>query len=382
MCARQIEAIANHVTEGVIYNLNWCKSFSVAVDESTDIKDVAQLSVFVRHYLNNKFSEDLAAVIPLTERTTGENIYQAFKAYIDSHKVSMHKIISVATDGAPAMVGVYSGFVNRLKENNPQMIAFHCIMHESILCAQLKDDYGSLMLDIMKLINFLRSKSCLRHRQLRKFLQESDSQYDELLVHHNVRWLSKGRALQRVWTVRQNIEQFLSEIGEDAAKRFLEIFRSEHSLRDMAFLTDILARLNDLNLKLQIEGRNVVELWQAVTYFKDKLHCFYEDINSDMNHFPIIRDFVNGRDNVVDLTAARAFLIDVSSEMKRRFAAFDSINVIIALVACPFQTHQLWKAQVNNFPHVQRGVAELELCDLKADILAKAQFAEQTIVGF
>ncbi|XP_067943067.1 protein FAM200C-like [Watersipora subatra] len=227
---------------------------------------------------------------------------------MDSHKVSMHKIISVATDGAPAMVGVYSGFVNRLKDNNPQMIAFHCIILESIICAQLKDEYGSLMLDIIKLINFLRSKSSLRHRQLRKFLQVSDSQYDELLVHNNVRWLSKGRALQRVWTVRQHIEQFLSEIGGDAAERLLEILRSEHSLRDMAFLTDILAHLNDLNLKLQGEGRNVVELWQAA--------------------------------------------------------------------------HQLWKAQVDNFPHVQRGVAELELCDLKADILAKAQFAEQTIVGF
>ncbi|XP_067949876.1 zinc finger BED domain-containing protein 5-like [Watersipora subatra] len=175
-CARRIEAIANHVTEGVIYNLNRCNSFSVAVDEIADINGVAQLSGFVWYYLNNKLSEDLAAVIPLTERTIEENINQAFKAYMDSHKVSMNKIISVATYGAPAMVVVYSGFANRLKENNSQKIAFHFIIHEDILCAQLKDEYGSVMLDIMKLINFLRSKSSLRHRQLRKFLQDSDSQ--------------------------------------------------------------------------------------------------------------------------------------------------------------------------------------------------------------
>ncbi|XP_067939886.1 zinc finger BED domain-containing protein 5-like [Watersipora subatra] len=101
-CTRQIEAIATHVTEGVIYNLNRCESFSVAVDESTDINYVAQLNVFVRYYLN-KFSEDLSAVISLTECTSGEDIYQAFKAYMNSHKVSMHKIISVVTDGAPAV---------------------------------------------------------------------------------------------------------------------------------------------------------------------------------------------------------------------------------------------------------------------------------------
>ena len=62
--------------------------------ESIGINDFAQLSVFVRYYnLINRFSEDLAAVIPLTERTTGEDIYQVFKAYMDSHKVPKHKIL-------------------------------------------------------------------------------------------------------------------------------------------------------------------------------------------------------------------------------------------------------------------------------------------------
>ncbi|XP_067933390.1 protein FAM200A-like [Watersipora subatra] len=83
---------------------------------------------------------------------------------------------------------------------------------------------------------------------------------EKLDIQQAVQWLSKGRALQRVWSARQHIEQFLSEIGGDAAERFLEILRSEHLLRDMAFLTDILAHLNDLNLKLQGKGRNVVEL--------------------------------------------------------------------------------------------------------------------------
>ena len=78
---------------------------------------------------------------------------------MDSHKVPMHKIMSVATDGAPAIVGVNSGFVIRLKDNNPPIIAFHCIIKESILCAQLKDEYGTLMMDIMILINFLKSES-------------------------------------------------------------------------------------------------------------------------------------------------------------------------------------------------------------------------------
>ena len=49
-CTRHIEALGSHLTNAVAYNLKNCESFSVAIDESTDIKDVAPLSVFVCYY--------------------------------------------------------------------------------------------------------------------------------------------------------------------------------------------------------------------------------------------------------------------------------------------------------------------------------------------
>lgn len=203
-CTRRVEALGNHLTNAVADDLKNCESFSVAVDESTDINDVAQLSVFVRYYLNNVFNERLLIVIPMKERTTGEAIYKAFKEYMDSKDIPLHKITSVATDGAPAMVGVHAGFVKRLKDHSPQLLAFHCIIHESVLCSQLKDEYGSLMLNIMKLINFLRSKSALRHRQLRKFLQDSHSEHDDLLVHNNVRLVYQSTVIPEFQVLTNN----------------------------------------------------------------------------------------------------------------------------------------------------------------------------------
>lgn len=85
------------------------------------------------------------------------------------------------------------------------------------------------------------------------------------------RWLRKGRALQRVWTIRQHIEEFLVEIGRDAAERFLVILRSENSQRDMAFLIDILGHLSVLNMRLRGEGKNVTELWPAVASSSERL---------------------------------------------------------------------------------------------------------------
>ena len=192
-CTWRIEAIANQVNESFIDNLNRCESFPVAVDGRTDINRVAQLSVFVRYYLNGRCSENLAAVIPLTERTTGEDIYQAFKAYMEFHKVPMHKRISVVIDGTPAMVGVYSGFIKHLKDSNPQIlkssnsqIAFHCIDPRKHFPRTIERWLWKSYAWHNETDSFLRPKSSLQHLQLREFLQEADSKYNELLPHSNV----------------------------------------------------------------------------------------------------------------------------------------------------------------------------------------------------
>ncbi|KAK0142694.1 hypothetical protein N1851_019371 [Merluccius polli] len=46
---------------------------------------------------------------------------------------------------------------------------------------------------MMKLINFLRASTSHQHRLLVEFLNEVDAIADDLLLHNNVRWLSKGR---------------------------------------------------------------------------------------------------------------------------------------------------------------------------------------------
>lgn len=188
--------------------------------------------------------------------------------------------------------------------------------------------------------------------------------------------------MTRVWSVRHEIEEFLGEIGGDAAEGFLEILQSENSMRDMAFLTDILGHLNGLNLKLQGEEKNVTELWQTVTSFSNKLQCLSEDIVHDMNHFPTLKEFLSTHDADVDLEAARSFITDISNEMSRRFAAFEGISHIIELVSSPFQVQQQWKTQADSFPDVQIGPVEFELCDLRADVIARTQFAELNLVGF
>ena len=180
----------------------------LAIEESTDMTDNAQLMVFVRYYdgKTKKFMQDLFGVAALKGRTQ-EDIHEALKSMIESRNLEMKSIISLTTDGAPAMLGKGRGLIGRLLKDNPNLKSFHCIIHQAVLCASLGEEYREVMetRPIMKLVNFLRSTSALQHRLLRNFLSENNAIYSDLLVHNNIRWLSKGRVLERFWSISEEL---------------------------------------------------------------------------------------------------------------------------------------------------------------------------------
>jgi hypothetical protein len=69
------------------------------------------------------------------------------------------------------MIGRERGAVAWLKENNPDLTAYHCITHQSVLCANLSEVYAEVMNTMMKLINFLGASSSHQHRLLRELMK-------------------------------------------------------------------------------------------------------------------------------------------------------------------------------------------------------------------
>lgn len=95
--------------------------------------------------------------------------------------------------------------------------------------------------------------------------------YDDLLLHNNVRWLSKGRVLERFWVIRKDLEMFLSQKKNVKARHYLDFLRNDDSIELVAFLADITSHLNELNLRLQGQGNTVCDLMAAVRSFERRL---------------------------------------------------------------------------------------------------------------
>ncbi len=85
----------------------------------------------------------------------------------------------------------------------------HCIIHQEALCAKA-NQMDDVMTTVVKTINLIRSR-VLNHREFRAFLSDIEAEYGDVIYHSNVRWLSRGSALQRFCSLRSEIDQFLKE---------------------------------------------------------------------------------------------------------------------------------------------------------------------------
>ncbi|KAF2897702.1 hypothetical protein ILUMI_08477 [Ignelater luminosus] len=80
--------------------------------------------------------EELLFARIFTTDTKSKSIFNVLKDYFMEKAIPLSNIISVATDGAPAMFGRYRGFISHLKQNVSVVLAIHCVIHRQHLVAK------------------------------------------------------------------------------------------------------------------------------------------------------------------------------------------------------------------------------------------------------
>ena len=157
---RRTEELSHDVVQQLKDLVKSCTFFSLALDESTDVCDVAQLSIFIRG-IDDNFSvfEELLSLESLHGKTRGSDIFEKVKSCLESLQIDSSKLISVCTDGAPSMIGRVAGTTALLEEflNRP-LLKYHCIIHQQSLCGKTLN-LQHVMLPVLKCVNKIRGKS-------------------------------------------------------------------------------------------------------------------------------------------------------------------------------------------------------------------------------
>ena len=104
-------------------------AFSLALDESKDTQDNPQLAIFVWFVLSDVTIKELLDLMTMRETTRGINIKNALDEAVTRANVSLNKLVSVATNGAPAIMGEHIGLIGLMKydSNIPEFFPMRCI---------------------------------------------------------------------------------------------------------------------------------------------------------------------------------------------------------------------------------------------------------------
>ena len=97
--------------------------------------------------------------------------------------------------------------------------------------------------------------------------EEMDSKFQFLLYHTDVRWLSRGKVMNRIFALRSKLLELLKSPSHWHSKHF----KDSSFILTLAFLADIFGALNQLSCQMQEGGKNVIEAEEKMNAFQRKL---------------------------------------------------------------------------------------------------------------
>ncbi|CAG4999326.1 unnamed protein product [Parnassius apollo] len=229
-------------------------------------------------------------------------------------------------------------------------------------------DFTHVLNVVIKLINTIRSRG-LVHRQFQEFLIAIDADYSDLLYHTKVRWLSCGYAFERIWNLKEEIQDFLKNKTDKWSD--FQIFENKDWCTDFAFFTDLLEHYNKLNKKLQGQNQFIDETWGCLKSFKTQLFLFYNCMaKNDLTHFPRLKSMAPVSEN--KLNEFSQALKNLHTEFETRFQDFKNIQSSLDVFSMPF----------NVDPENISAELQLEIIEMQCSTHLKQLFLNSTKLDF
>lgn len=327
--------------------------------------------MYARFVSGNSVKEEILFCHPMESCTTAAAIFHEVSNFFQENQLSWDSLVGVCSDGAPAMFRLQSGFITRVKEKNPSVVGTHCILHREALASRtLPAEMKDVLNVAIKVVNFIKA-GALNSRLFKLLCKDMESEHETLLFHTNVRWLSKGSMLRRLYELGEEVAIFL----DPQQKADLhDKFQSEGFQQSLAYLVDSFEALNALNFKLQGKNINILMYHDTIRTFIAKLDLWkcriqqenttsFSNLDSALIHSNL--DSALKKQIITDLT-------DLKTGFIRNFPDID-------------EKHEAWNFIRNPFhcevADVSDEVQE-ELLQLKFNSTAKEDFKELDLETF
>jgi hypothetical protein len=318
--ARRIDDMACDIEAQLIEHLKLAKYFSLQLDESTDIANLAILMVYVRYQYKDDLKEEYFFSTSLPTNTTSSEIFKAVHDYIVGKcQIEFKYCVGVCTDGAAAMTGRRSGVVTKIKELAPECKLTHCVIHrESLATKQMSTELNNVLSEVVKIVNHVKANA-LNSRLFAALCDGMGAEHKQLLLHADVRWLSRGKVLSRVFELRRELDQFLLEEKPD----WSQLFRNVNWTAKLAYLADIFAIFNELNISMQGRMASCFTMADKIDGQKRKLEAWKSRVSADcFDMFHNLATTIDGADEELDVPSLQKVIIEHLTKLIDRFELY------------------------------------------------------------
>ena len=344
------------------------RHFALQIDESTDISGKAHILGFVRFIHENEIVNQFLCCLELTERSTGQDVFDSISSYFEQFKISWELCVGICTDGAPSMVGSLKGFVTLAKKRNANIISTHCFLHrESLVSKTLPVALKPVLDKVVNMVNFIKSRP-LKIRVFKNLCISMEAKYESLLLHSEVRWLSRGKVLRRFLELKDELMTFFQNENMDD---FVEYLQNDIWCAKLAYLADIFDYLNCVNTSLQGRKENFLTSTDKLTAFRKKVIFWKNRLleKKKVDIFPSLND--NTTDEIISAVTEHLTLLEEKIEFY-----FPSINVeTYDWIRNPFATVDTSNSKLSY-------QEEEELINLSSDRTLKIKFSEMVLEEF
>ena len=276
-----LKCLSDHLEEDFLSSLAAASEFSLMADETTDIADRAQLSIFIRYVdaHSNLINEKFIGIVEVIGSKGAEALCDKICEVLQEKGIDKQLMRFNGFDGTNTMSGEISGLQRRFRHLVPHVKYINCRNHRlALVFVHLLPRYESLtnvdnvIIAVWKLMKYSSVKASVFGSA-----QAAEGQKKmKLLKAAPTRWLSHGEASKRLVSRFESLTNALDTIIHE--KKFPEVKGIRDQLLEpntilfLLLLTDILSHVNRFSRYLQTRNLIFGTVTRKFTQLKDALH--------------------------------------------------------------------------------------------------------------
>lgn len=238
------------------------RSYSLIVDESTDISVLKYLCVCVKYFSNsmNRVTIAFLGIIPVV-RCTADDLFAYLTGFLKEIKLKVDNLIGLGTDGANNLCGEHNSLYSRLRDFLPNLQLVRCVCHSLDNASSKAASCFPANIDFLcrEIYNWYKH-STIRQDDFQKIyslmnINEKDKKSSKFIKLCKTRWLCMYNVVNRIrenWPELQAYFSVITVTDKDYTARTLNnMLQDKSNYLYLCIIEPILEEINQVHSLFQ-----------------------------------------------------------------------------------------------------------------------------------